>query len=74
MCVLGSKSLVTQLCDTGSAAVPELCREVQQLCVTFGTALWAMPEEKIQLQQQPWKENGEKRGNLFVTCDFGGRS
>lgn len=70
---------MTKLCDVGSAAVPELCSEVQQLCVPFRTALWVMPQGKKKstaatTKIRPRKGNGEKRGDLFVMCDSGGRS
>lgn len=69
MCVLGSRSLVTKLCDVGSAAVPELCREVQQLCVPFRTALWVMLQgKKNQLLQQPKYGHGKRMVRRGAIC------
>lgn len=69
MCVLGSRSLVRKLCDVGSAAVPELCSEVQQLCVPFRTALWVMLQgKKNQLLQQPKYGHGKRMVRRGAIC------
>lgn len=41
---------------------------------TLGDATGKKKSTAATTKIRPWKENGEKRGDLFVMCDSGGRS